>query len=144
MVGTASAAALPVENNGYMAQVHVQLPDSAPLTVVGMYCPHNMGDRRRLYSIFDNMQHTATNPMVVAGDFNATIHDSDRHSHKRTAADSAHRAFLQRHNLRPIDAEADGTPRQYTFRKAYRRYSTERAALRGMQHKHRVHGRAVF
>jgi hypothetical protein len=87
-----------------------------------MYCPHNLQKRHNIYSILADMHTTDTYPMVVAGDFNATTFDSDRRSHKRTSADSAHREFMQRHNLRPIDGPADAAARTYTFRKASEQY----------------------
>ena len=114
MLGTSFAASLPSTLGGYVAQVHIQLPDSAPLTVIGMYCPHNLQKRHNIYSILVDMHTTTTDPMVVAGDFNATTFDSDRRSHKRTSADSAHREFMQQHNLRPIDGPAGAAARTYT------------------------------
>lgn len=122
MMGTAHEATLPGHLNGYVAQVHVQLPDSAPLNVVGMYCPHNMRNRRHIYSTMQDIHDKTTDPMIVAGDFNATALDSDRLSRKRHAADTAHRRFMQRHNLRPLDTPKDGADRTYTFRKSSELY----------------------
>lgn len=120
MLGKAEATHLPADTAGYMAQVKIQMCNSDPLTVVGMYCPHDVEARRRLYSAFAEVNPAAnrdkTPPIVVAGDFNATWRDNDRASGHRSTADALHRAFMQQHKLNPVDGTQPH--RAYTFRKA--------------------------
>jgi hypothetical protein len=101
-----------------MLQVNVDLVNSTPITVVGMYCPHQMPARKHLYDIYT--RHKTDRTTVVAGDFNATFQDSERASGVKRPQDEAHRAFMAQHGLAPVSRPSlapQAAPRQYTYRK---------------------------
>jgi hypothetical protein len=101
-----------------MLQVNIDLYNSNPLTVVGMYCPHQLPARQHLYSTYTANKLDRTT--VVAGDFNATLQDEDRASGLRYRPDDVHREFMTQHDLLPVSCPSlapMGVPRQYTYRK---------------------------
>jgi hypothetical protein len=50
---------LPSSVDGLMLQVNVDLYNSTPTTVVGMYCPHQMPARKHLYDIYTRHKQSA-------------------------------------------------------------------------------------
>jgi exonuclease III len=118
MLGNAVRVHLPSSVDGLMLQVNVDLYNSTPITVVGMYCPHQMPARKHLYDIYT--RHKTDRTTVVAGDFNATFQDSERASGVKRPQDEAHRAFMAQHGLAPVSRPSlapQDAPRQYTYRK---------------------------
>jgi exonuclease III/ribonuclease HI len=103
---------------GYYLQAKIELPHSRPMHVAGVYCPSGvMPLRRCIYQRCHQMLQANPGPqhnVLIAGDFNATLMDSDRHTNAYTHTDRVHRQFVAENNLQPVDATA---PRQFTFRK---------------------------
>ena len=117
MLGKAEVVRLPASITGFMVQVDITLPDSAPLSIVGMYCPHTLPARQHIYAEFAKLNSRTQEQrrtLLVAGDFNATLWDTDRATGTTYAGDRHHRGFAQDHNLSPVDTPSGG--RAYTFR----------------------------
>jgi hypothetical protein len=108
---------------GHYLQTTIELPHSRPIHIAGVYCPSGvMPLRKSIYQQCHQLlqdKFAADHTVIIAGDFNAALFDSDRHSNTCTHTDLVHRQFVTENNLQPIDTPAgqDITPRQYTFRK---------------------------
>ena len=55
--------------------------------------------------------------LMLAGDFNATIQDADRHNGMTYTRDRLHRAFLAETNLQTVDPVRSAAARPYTYLK---------------------------
>jgi exonuclease III len=98
--GLVNQVKLPDMLGGYMCGVQIRAPTSVPLEVIGMYAPSGQpGDkhiRAQLYKELKQRHALATSPgeryhMLVAGDFNAALMKTDRHTGKTMATDRMHR-----------------------------------------------------
>ncbi len=105
---------------GFMLHVTLTLPESTPLHVIGVYCPHNTIVRRRIYWIIQHLLHKQiplAETIMVAGDFNATARKCDR-TGLSCRADQLHQDFLESSGLTPMDQpQQRDVPRHFTYRK---------------------------
>ena len=114
---------------GYIQTITISHELSTPLEVSGVYMPMtnvpgNSQIRGALYSALQarvekaNDTETGTYNTIIAGDFNATLTASDRHTWKNHSTDIQHRNKIGDCQLHPLDPCTDSaTPRQYTWRK---------------------------
>jgi exonuclease III len=118
---------IPLHNNTlgqYVTHVLIELPESTPLHVLGVYCPPNGEAKKVRDSIYQECttviaqakenRHT----VILAGDWNGTVQDNDRASGKAYARDKQLRHFLQGSLLQHTEPPpANGTARPYTYLK---------------------------
>ena len=119
----------PEHLRGYIQTITISHELSTPLEVTGVYMPMtsvpgNSQIRRAIYSTLKarveqaNDIEAGTYNTIIAGDFNATLTESDRHTWKNHSTDLQHRGSIADCHLHPLDpCTARTTPRQYTWRK---------------------------
>ena len=114
----------PPETQGYIYQMELQRPESAPLMITGVYLPTGKGahlSRPTLYQhLQSSMARTDTHVHIVAGDMNAALYKTDRDPGRKGSNDSAYRAFVQENGLKPLDPPnplLPGAQRARTFRR---------------------------
>jgi endonuclease/exonuclease/phosphatase family metal-dependent hydrolase len=101
----------------------MHLPESKPLHVIGVYCPHIIQIRKRIHTILEQIlqRHpTPNHTVILAGDFNATLQDADRHNNMAGPADHLHRSFIRRTQMQavePLPPQDTDHSRRYTFHK---------------------------
>jgi hypothetical protein len=106
---------------GRLAGMHVQLPGSQPLQLLGVYA-HASGpeaDRAHLFEAVAGMieETTAAGGVCMAGgDWNAALLDLDRSTGESTATDRAYRDFVLAQGLCSLDRpRTPGAPRARSF-----------------------------
>ena len=125
LAGTeAHVPAQPPEAQGYIYQMEIQRPESAPLMITGVYLPTGTGahlSRPTLYKhLKASLDKTKDHVHIVAGDMNAALYQSDRDPGRKGQHDKAYRGFIQETGLRPIDPPNPLAPvaqRARTFRR---------------------------
>lgn len=127
---------MPDDLAGYLKAIQIRLPGSTPLDLLGVYMPmcHPADKliRERIYkqikSLTDdaNDKQAGTRNLLVAGDFNASLTDSDRASNRRHTMDAMHRQHMQEAALLPLDAPQPGQRRQFTWRQGSAEEPTSR------------------
>jgi exonuclease III len=91
-LGELEVLSSPAELNGFLIHASLRRPNSTPVHLVAMYCPHQMPTRKELYKHVSQLitdARTNQDQMLIAGDFNAVVHQEDRVSGK-TPADTLH------------------------------------------------------
>ena len=100
---------VPVELHGYIYQMSLCRPASAPLTVTGAYMPTGCGAKMTRQSIYkyvkECMASSANHVHLVAGDMNAALYPTDRETGKKGSHDAQYQTFMQETGLSPFDAK---------------------------------------
>lgn len=114
---------IPLANDAlkeHMLHVSLDLPSSKPLHILGVYCS---GGEKVRHAIYNEVQAAMTqhpypnHVLMLAGDFNATIQDTDRHNRISYTRDRLHRAFLEKTKLQTVDPARNAEARLYTYLK---------------------------
>ena len=118
----------PTQLRGYLAHARLQPPAGRALELIGAYCPCD--DSALTAAIYDYV-HTAIRrckeadspaTLLVAGDFNATLHNTDRSSGAVSQKDTDFRAFVERCDLAPLTGWT--TNREPTYRQQTQGHAT--------------------
>ena len=120
----------PEHLQGYIQTITISHELSTPLEITGIYMPMtnvpgNSQIRRAIYSTLKDRVQQANDTetgkfnTIIAGDFNATLSETDRHTRKNHSTDIQHRKHIEDCQLHPLDPcpNISTTPRQYTWRK---------------------------
>jgi exonuclease III len=116
---------IPLQNETlgqYIMHVLIELPESTPLHVLGVYCPPNGEAKKVRDSIYQEcttvlaQAKESRHTVLLAGDWNGTVQNNDRASSRASARDTQLRHFLHATQLQHTDRPAvDGTARAYTY-----------------------------
>ena len=124
--GSHRELAVPLPLQGYAAHVRLQPPVGRPLEIIGTYVPPACEDgatrshlRQHIAAACQRCAKEGTT-LLVAGDMNATLVDSDRSSGTCRPTDTQYREWAESARLVPIAGRADDPSRpghrQYTYR----------------------------
>ena len=124
-LGAIVPLATPEPLQGYIQALQISLPSSTPLDVVGVYMPTGQSQtkqlREQIYDALAALKAQAdsdedTHHLVIGGDFNATLCDTDRRSNRCVHTDRQHRHKVKEIKLHPMDPPNTAQPRNYTWR----------------------------
>ena len=120
LTGRGSLARLSTNSSckGYMVGVELNPPNSIPIRIWGVYMPTaDLAERRLIYTYLE--QELIKRPAVltiVAGDWNAVLHPTDRSSSALTPLDQEHINFIQAQGLASVSPPPPNGPvREPTF-----------------------------
>jgi exonuclease III len=112
----------PPHLHGYLAHLQLNLPESKPLHILGVYQETDSLSRSRIQdSIFEYITNltpdgyaTPTDNVLIGGDFNATLYDSDRTSHLCSSFDRRYRQHVHDARLDTAFTDHPG-PRSHSY-----------------------------
>ena len=124
----------PVHLQGHVCHIRIATPNSTPLDVIGVYAPENTDTRDAIHQYCTGAAAAAKaagTHLVVAGDFNAVLHDSDRTGTGPEAppldpADKAHAEFCTTAHLAPLP---HASPRPWTYEQTRNGMPTHRSRI---------------
>jgi exonuclease III len=126
-LGTIETIDVPGDLCGYIKAVQLRMEISTPLTIVGVYMPTSHASdkilRSQLYRRIKTLAEKANDKedglynIIIAGDFNATLHRLDRASCNTNPMDSAHQTQIKEAKLYTLDPVTTGRPRAFTWRR---------------------------
>jgi hypothetical protein len=122
LAGTEPHIITPIEETqGFVYQMDIRRPESAPLLLTGVYLPTGPTApyiRPGLYKHIER-QHQAHphHVHILAGDMNATLYPTDRDPGRKGSLDPQYRQFIHNLGLLPLDHPSDHTQpgRERTF-----------------------------
>jgi exonuclease III len=122
LAGTEPHIITPIEETqGFVYQMDIRRPESAPLLLTGVYLPTGPTApyiRPGLYKHIER-QHQAHphHVHILAGDMNATLYPTDRDPGRKGSLDPQYRQFIHNLGLLPLDHPLDHTQpgRERTF-----------------------------
>jgi hypothetical protein len=110
----------PIELNGFAIHASLVRPNSTPMHLVAIYCPHQLPIRKEIYTYVSQVVTDARankEQLLITGDFNAVIQKEDRASGNIKSADTLHKEFITANGLTPLDTPLQGAARSFTYRK---------------------------
>ena len=110
---------------GYIKAVQIRVPSSTPLDVVGVYMPtgqpQDKQTRDEIYKTLATLSGEANSTddphyILIGGDFNATLANTDRRSNCCIHTDRQHRHMITESKLHPLEPPTASQARQFTWR----------------------------